>query len=71
VRALQLRYELPIIMGHDPGDPEGQHWPSTTRNYRTSGTPWMTRIDPQGFVVFNDFYVNPDRLIAFLLQETA
>ncbi len=71
VRALQLRYELPIIMGHDPGDPKGEHRPSTMRTYRTGGTPWMILIDPQGFVVFNDFYANPDRLIAFLAQETA
>jgi thiol-disulfide isomerase/thioredoxin len=71
VRALQLRYELPIIMGHDPGDPDGEHRPSTMRNYRTGGTPWMILIDPQGFVVFNDFYADPDRLIAFLSQETA
>ncbi len=71
LRSLQLRYELPIVMGHDPGDPKGEHWPSTMRNYRTGGTPWMILIDPQGFVVFNDFYADPDRLIAFLSRETA
>ncbi len=31
----------------------------------------MILIDPQGFVVFNDYYANADRLIAFLAQETA
>ena len=40
VRELQLRYELAIPMGHDPGTPDGERFPSTMLNYRTGGTPW-------------------------------
>ncbi len=71
VRKIQLQYELPMIMGHEAGDPDGDHRPSTMRNYRTGGTPWMILIDPRGVVVFNDFGVNVERLIEFLSQETA
>lgn len=71
VRKIQLQYELPISMGHDAGDPDGDHRPSTMRNYRTGGTPWMILIDPRGVVVFNDFSIDAERLIDFLSQETA
>lgn len=69
VRKLQVRYELPITMGHDPGDPDGEHRPSTMRNYRTGGTPWMILVDPDGEVVFNDYAVDADKLIAFLSKQ--
>ena len=71
VRELQMRYQLPIKMGHDPGDPGGDHLPATMRRYRSGGTPWVVIIDPAGFVVFNDFHVDPDKLIAFLDAQLA
>lgn len=70
VRELQLRYELRITMGHDAGDPDGDPLPSTMRNYRTGGTPWMILIDPDRTVVFNDYGLNGDRLIEALNQMT-
>ena len=71
VRETQLRYQLPIKMGHDPGDPNGDHRPVTMRRYRTGGTPWMIVIDPSGTVVYNEFSLNADRFIEFLNQQLA
>jgi len=69
LRATQLRYELPIKMGNDAGDPDGDHVPATMRRYRTGGTPWVVIVDPSGRVVFNDFHVDPDKFIDFLRAE--
>ncbi|MGI9318754.1 MAG: peroxiredoxin family protein [bacterium] len=69
VRKLQLQYDLPILMGHDPGDPEGDHRPQTMIKYRTGGTPWIILINPQGRVVYNHFHVNSDRLIAYVDEQ--
>lgn len=69
VREIQLRYDLRMPMGHDPG-PEGGH-PRTMIDYRTGGTPWMILIDPQGQVAFNDFGIDVDKVIAFLVAQTA
>lgn len=69
VRELQLRYELPIVMGHNPGDPEGNHRPTTMIDYRTGGTPWIILINPEGTVVFNDFHVNSEKLIEYVNEQ--
>lgn len=71
VRKLQLRYELPLVMGHDAGNPNNHELPSTMKNYRTGGTPWMILIAPDGKVVFNDFHVSPVRLIEFVRNNIA
>ncbi len=71
VRKLQLQYELPITMGHDPGDPNGSYRPQTMTQYRTGGTPWIIIIDPSGTVVFNDFHVNVDKLIEYIKLQVA
>ena len=65
VRKLQLQYDLPITMGHDAGDPEGDYRPHTMRSYRTGGTPWVVIIDPDGKVLFNDYHINADKLIEY------
>ncbi len=69
VRELQLRYELPIPMGHDPGDPDGDHLPTTMRNYRTGGTPWIIVIEPGGRVAYNDYHINGEKFIELLKNE--
>jgi hypothetical protein len=74
VRKLQKRYDLPITMGHDPGnrdDPDGDHRSQTMKLYRTGGTPWLIVIDPQGTVVFNHFRVNVDKLIEHIQNDLA
>jgi thiol-disulfide isomerase/thioredoxin len=68
VRELQLRYELPIMMGHDAGDPKTHPHPKTMQDYRTGGTPWVVIINPKGEVIYNHFHINPDRFIAQLKQ---
>ncbi len=69
LRDTQLRYDLRIPMGHDPG-PEGGH-PQTMIDYRTGGTPWMILIDPAGRVVFNDFGIDAPKAVEFLRAQTA
>ena len=69
VREIQLRYDLRMPMGHDPGV-EGRH-PNTMRDYRTGGTPWMVLISPDRRVLYNDFGIDADKAIAFLSRQTA
>ena len=69
VRETQLQYELPIKMGHNAGNPDGDHRPVTMRRYRTGGTPWMVIIDPAGKVVYNNYSLNADRFIAYLQAQ--
>ena len=71
VRKLQLQYELPITMGHDPGDSSLSRRPNTMTDYRTGGTPWLIVIDPAGTVVFNDFHINVDKLIEYIKLDVA
>lgn len=69
VRELQLRYDLPITMGHDAGTALTDHHPLSMINYRTGGTPWLVLVAPNGQVVYNDFHVDPDSLIEFVNQQ--
>lgn len=66
VRTLQLRYELPIMMGHDSGESKSDNLPSTMRNYRTGGTPWLVLISPEGLVHYNYYHVESDKLIGYV-----
>ncbi|MCW8887337.1 MAG: hypothetical protein OQK12_19100 [Motiliproteus sp.] len=66
VRERQLRYQLPILMGHDPGASDSERFPKTMKDYRTGGTPWIVIIDSSGKVVFNDFHINADKFVGFL-----
>ncbi len=66
VRKMQLRYDIPIPMGHDPGKRNPDGYPNTMRAYRTGGTPWQVLINPEGQVVFDGFHVDPAKVIAFL-----
>lgn len=69
VREMQLRYELPIPMGHDPGRQHSDGYPNTMRAYRTGGTPWQILINPEGKVVFDGFHVDPGKAIEFLQSQ--
>ncbi len=69
VRKLQLRYDLPITMGHDPGDPKTHDRPVTMKAYRTGGTPWLILISPEGTVVYNNFHVKTESLIEYVESQ--
>ncbi len=66
VRDIQLQYQLPIMMGHDPGSPESGRGSINMRRFRTGGTPWVVIINPSGQVVYNDYHINADKLIEYL-----
>lgn len=69
VRHTQLRYQLPIVFGHDSAAAE--RGPSTMRLYRSGGTPWHVIVDPAGRVAFNGFGLDPDLAIAAIRQQLA
>jgi len=69
VRDHQMRYRLPIVMGHDPGDPDSDRRPNTMVSYRTGGTPWHVLVDPKGTVVYNGFGLDPEKAIAFIRKQ--
>ncbi len=64
MRAIQMRYDLDIVFGHDEGS-EGVH-PHTMKSYRSGGTPWAVLISPEGKVIYNDFSISPESAIAYL-----
>jgi thiol-disulfide isomerase/thioredoxin len=69
MREMQKRYDLPISMGFDAGDPKTGRRPSTMVNYRTGGTPWVVLISPQAYVLYNDFGMDGDSAVAYLKSE--
>ena len=69
MRKIQLQYGLQMPMGHDPG-PDNQR-SSTMMDYRTGGTPWMILINPERKVVFNDYSINAQQAIEFLVSQTS
>lgn len=71
VREIQKQYQLPVIMGHDPGDARSDSSPKSMRDYRSGGTPWVIIIDPTGSVVFNDFGIDSEAIIKYLHEELA
>ena len=66
LRETQLRYGLKLPFGHD--QPDANHGavmiPTVMQDYGTGGTPWFIVINPAGEVVFSDFQLDADRLIA-------
>ncbi|EPJ48227.1 MAG: hypothetical protein OFPI_30420 [Osedax symbiont Rs2] len=74
LRKNQLRYDLNLPFGHDPGDSSLPHnapgrFPKTMVSYRTGGTPWVTIIDPNGMVVYDGFHIDIDQLISHLQEH--
>lgn len=69
VRKIQLQYDLRMPMGHDPGLESAS--PRTMVDYRTGGTPWMILIDPERKVIFNDFGIDVEKAISFLVSQTS
>lgn len=74
LRKNQLRYNLSLPFGHDPGNDElpaeaKGRYPTTMLSYRTRGTPWVVLINPDGVVVFSDFHINIESLISYFKKE--
>ena len=65
LRVNQVKYDLPVSFGHDP-IPEGTRLPTFMEDYRTRGTPWFSVIDAGGAVIFSDFHLDADKLVAHL-----
>ena len=69
LRETQLRYGLELPFGHDhpaasQGTASAALMPTVMQDYGTGGTPWFIVISPAGEVVFSDFQLDADRLIA-------
>jgi thiol-disulfide isomerase/thioredoxin len=69
VRSTQLRYLLPIVFGHDPGNGPRAPAGGTMVRFRSGGTPWHVVVDPKGLVVFNGFSLNPDQAIEIIRAQ--
>jgi len=65
LRVNQLQYGLPVAFGHDE-PPPGAPFPTLMGDYHTRGTPWFVVIDAHGHIVFSDFHLDADRLVAEL-----
>ena len=65
LRSNQLKYDMPVVFGHDP-PPTGARLPTFMEDYRTRGTPWFSVIDADGALVFSDFHLDADKLVAHL-----
>ena len=64
----QIQYDLQIPFGHDVGDESTNNSSSVMYGYRSGGTPWFILIDQNDKVVFNDFHLNAENAIEFLLK---
>ncbi len=62
VREMQIKYDLKIPFGHDPK--VGEHYPTFMQDYRTRGTPFFIVLNPENEIVFGDFSLDADKLIA-------
>ena len=67
LRVNQLEYGLPVAFGHDE-PPLGEPLPTFMGDYNTRGTPWFSVIDARGHIVFSDFHLDADRLVAELAR---
>ena len=70
MKDIQEKYGLhDIVMGHENGKDHPSGHPSTMVNYRSGGTPWAVLVAPEGKVIFNDFSINVEGVINFLIKE--
>jgi len=67
VREMQIKYGLKIPFGHDPK--KGSDYPTFMQDYRTRGTPFFIVINPENEIVFGDFSLDADKLIAAFSQK--
>ena len=60
LRKNQLKYGVKVPMAHAAGNPENHLPPEIMIDYRSGGTPWAVIIDPEGWVVFNNFHIDAE-----------
>jgi len=58
------KYDLPIPFGQSAGGGT----PPIMQKYQTRGTPWVILIDKAGYVQFNGFHVDPDKVSSVIDQ---
>lgn len=71
VRETQLRYRLPIVMGHASGEGKPGGLPDIMRAYRSGGTPWHVLVSPKGIVEYDGFRLNAAAAIARIRESLA
>ncbi len=64
--AAQRRYALPIVFGHDAGEGREGAGSVLMQRYQNGGTPWFIIVDPDGMVIYNQFQIDVDRVVAGL-----
>jgi methionine-R-sulfoxide reductase len=69
--AAQTKYALPIPFGHDAGEGREGAGSVLMQRYRSGGTPWFILVDPAGVVIYNQFRIDADKLIAALKRAEA
>ena len=67
LRENQQRYALELPFGHDSilG-----HYSTFMEDYETRGTPWFVFINEQNHVVYSDFHVDVDQVLASFEQAS-
>ena len=59
LRKNQLKYDVKVPMAHAAGNAGSHRPPEIMQNYRSGGTPWTVIIDPNGWVAYNHFHIEP------------
>ena len=63
------KFKIDTVAGHDPGDQSSNFSSTVMLDYHTRGTPWFTIINPAGYIVFNDFHLDAEKVIKILDQR--
>ena len=64
VAALQSEFKIPVPFGHDPKN--GDAYPTFMTDFQTRGTPYFIVLDPNNEIIFSDFRLDPNKVIAVL-----
>lgn len=67
----QKKHALPIVFGHDAGEGRPGAGSILMQRYQNGGTPWFIIIDPEGVVIYSQFQLDADRVVAALKRAEA
>ena len=63
----QVKYDLPVPMGHDASSHSSTYpIPKTMFDYRSGGTPWVVIIGRDGKVAYNNFHIKKEDAIKLI-----